>query len=51
MDEAARCTDIGIVQGGAIFTENIIGKPLPRLSFLPEETVIEAIVWTARVTA
>jgi ADP-heptose:LPS heptosyltransferase len=37
----------------AIVTGNIIGKPFPRLTFLPEEPVIEAVIslWDARVTA
>jgi ADP-heptose:LPS heptosyltransferase len=37
----------------AIVTGNIIGKPFPRLRFLPEEPVIEAVVnlWAARVSA
>ena len=45
--------ETGIVQGGAIFTGNIIGKPFPRLSFIPEEPVIEAVIdfWADRVTA
>ena len=36
----------------AIVTGNIIGKPFPRLKFLPEEPVIEAVVklWTANVS-
>ena len=37
----------------AIVTGDIIGKPFPRLTFLPEEPVIEAVVslWAARLTA
>jgi ADP-heptose:LPS heptosyltransferase len=37
----------------AIVTGHIIGKPFPRLTFLPEEPVIEAVIslWAARVTA
>jgi ADP-heptose:LPS heptosyltransferase len=37
----------------AIITGNIIGKPFPRLEFLPEEPVIEAVInlWTAHVIA
>jgi hypothetical protein len=36
----------------AIVTGNIIGMPFPRLKFLPEEPVIEAVVklWTANVS-